>query len=124
MLALHTKNNVRDTLHFTEALCVLVVGHFDMFVLSPSDLDDETGGRELNEPQRKVTTVGIVIVRLQVADAAAIVLELPLNEKIGMGRRRQVKTIFVFPGSLVVERDLEVFTAGLINRCPAPCKGL
>ena len=40
--ALHAKNNVHDALHFTEALRVQVIGHFNVFVGRPIDLKGET----------------------------------------------------------------------------------
>ena len=48
---------------------------------------------------------------LDVADAAIIILELTLNEKIGLIGGRQIQVIVA--GVLVIERDLEVFVAGL-----------
>ena len=58
--------------------------------------------------------VGIVIVGLDVTDAAIIILELTLNEKIGVIGERQIQ--IVVAGVLVIERDLEVFAAGLSDR--------
>jgi len=39
--ALHAKNNMHDALHFTEPLRVQVVGHLDVFVVRPGDLEGE-----------------------------------------------------------------------------------
>jgi hypothetical protein len=61
-----------------------------------------------------VAGVGIVIEGLDVADAAIIILELTLNEKIGLIGGRQIQVIVA--GVLIIERDLEVFTAGLSDR--------
>ena len=83
-LALHAKNDLNDALHVTEPLRVQVVGNLNVFVVCPGDLEGKACGRELNEPQAEVARVGIVIVALDVADAAIIVLKLTLNEKIGM----------------------------------------
>jgi hypothetical protein len=58
--------------------------------------------------------IGIVIVGLDVAEAAVIVLKLPLNDKIGVIGSRQVKVIVA--GGLAIERDLEVLAAGLCDR--------
>ncbi len=63
-----------------------------------------------------MTGVGIVIVGLDVANVPVIVLKLTLNEKIGVGRRRQIKIIVVCAGGLAIKRDLEVFAAGLSDR--------
>jgi len=52
-----------------------------------------------------------VIVGLDIADAAVIVLKLTLNEKIGVLRPRQIQVIVA--RGLAIERDLEVFAAGL-----------
>ena len=54
---------------------------------------------------------GIVIVGLDVTDAAIIILELTLNEKIGLIGERQIQ--IVVAGVLVIKRDLEIFAAGL-----------
>src|SRR5712691_11113684 len=80
----HAKNDVYDAFDFTETLGVEVVGHLDVFVVLPGDLEGEACGCELNEPQAEVAGVGIVIEGLYVADAAIIILELTLNEKIGL----------------------------------------
>jgi hypothetical protein len=61
-----------------------------------------------------VASVGIVIVGLDVTDAAVIVLKLTLNDKIGVIGSRQVKVIVA--GGLAIERDLEVLAAGLGDR--------
>ena len=80
----HAKNDVHDAFDFTETLRVEVEGDFDVFVVLPGDLEGEACGCELNEPQAEVAGVGIVIEGLDVADAAIIILELTLNEKIGL----------------------------------------
>jgi hypothetical protein len=96
-------------------LRVQLVSHFDVFVVSPGHLEREVCGCELNEAEPEVTGVAIMIVGLDVANAVVIVLKLALNEKIGVGGRRHIK-IIVVAGSLAIERDLEVFPAGLSDR--------
>src|SRR6266700_4354455 len=110
----HAKNDVQDAFHFTETLRVEVEGDFDVFVVLPGDLEGEPCRCEVNEPQAVVAGVGIVIEGLDVADAAIIVLELTLNEKIGLIAGRQIQVIIA--GVVVVERDLEVLAAGLSGR--------
>ena len=90
---MHAKNNVHDALHFTEPLRVQIVGHLDVFVVRPGDLEGEARGCELNKPQAEVASVGIVIVGLDVANAAVIVLKLTLNDKIGVIGPRQIEVI-------------------------------
>jgi hypothetical protein len=46
--ASHAKNDVHDALHFTEPLRVKVVGHLDVFVVRPGDLEGEACGSELD----------------------------------------------------------------------------
>jgi hypothetical protein len=82
--ALHTKNDVDDALHLIEPLRVQVVGHLDVLMVLPGDLEGEARGREPYEPQPEVARIGVVIVGLDVTDASVIVLELPLNDKIGL----------------------------------------
>jgi hypothetical protein len=62
VLVLHTKDNPHDSLHLTELLRVQLVSHFDVFVVSPGDLEREVCGCELNEPEPEVTGVDIMIV--------------------------------------------------------------
>ena len=58
--------------------------------------------------------VGVVIVGLDVADIAVIVLKLTLNDKIGVIGPRQIKVVVA--GGLVIERDLKVFVARFSDR--------
>jgi hypothetical protein len=104
------KDDVHDGFDFTETLRVEVEGDFDVFVVLPGDLEGEACGCELNEPQAVVAGVGIVIEGLDVADAAIVILELTLNEKIGLIGGRQIQVIVA--KVIVIERDLEVFAAG------------
>ena len=61
-----------------------------------------------------MASVSVVIVGLDVADAAVIVLELTLNDKVGVIGSRQIKVIVA--GDLAIERDLKVLVAGLPDR--------
>jgi hypothetical protein len=61
-----------------------------------------------------VARIGVVIVGLYVADASVIVLELPLNDKIGVFVVRQLELIIA--GVLVVERDCKVLATGSSGR--------
>ena len=111
---MHAKNDVHNALHFTQPLLVQVVGHLDVFVVRPGDLEGETCGCELNEPQAEMAGVGVVIVGLDVADTAVIVLKLTLNDKIGVIGPRQINVVVA--GVLVIERDLKVFVARFSDR--------
>jgi hypothetical protein len=110
----HAKNNVHDAFDFTETLRAEGEGDLDVFVVLPGDLEGEACGCELNEPQTIVAGVSIVIKGLDVGDAPIIVLELTLNEKVGLIRRRKIQLIVA--GVLVIERDLEILAAGLSDR--------
>src|SRR6266478_2001435 len=109
-LALHTKNDVHDALHLSEALRVQVVGRLDVFLVGAGELEREACRCELNEPQAEVASVGI-FVGLDVADAAVVVLKLTLNDKTGVIVPRQIKVVVA--GGLAIERDLDVLVAGL-----------
>ena len=61
-----------------------------------------------------MASVGIVIVGLDVADAAVIVFKLTLNDKIGVIGPRQIEVIAA--GGLAIKRDLEVLVARLSDR--------
>ena len=110
---MHTKNDVHNALHFTEPLRVQFVGHLDVFVVRPGDLEGEACGCELNEPQAEMAGVGVVIVGLDVADPAVIVPKLTLNDKIRVIGPRQINVVV---GGLVIERDLKVFVARFSDR--------
>jgi len=112
--ALHAKNDTNDAPHLIEPLRVQVVGHLDVLMVLPGDLEGEARGREPYEPQPEVARIGVVIVGLDVADASVTVLELPLNDKIGVLVARQIEVIVA--GVLAVERDLEVLVAELPDR--------
>src|ERR1700681_2592081 len=77
--ALHAKNDANDALHLIEPLRVQVVGHLDVLMVLPGDLEGEARGREPYEPQPEVARIGVVIVGLGVADASVTVLDLPVN---------------------------------------------
>ena len=79
---MHPKNDVHDALHVIEVLRVQLVGHFDVVVVCSGDFECEARGRKLEEPQREMAGVGIVIVCLDIADTSVIVLELTLNDEI------------------------------------------
>jgi hypothetical protein len=78
---------VHNAPHLTEPLCTQFVGHLNIFVLLPDDLESETSGCELNESQAGVTGIGIMVVGFDVADTTIIVLELTLNDEIVLGAR-------------------------------------
>jgi hypothetical protein len=61
-----------------------------------------------------VARIGVVIVGLDVADASVVVLELPLNDKIGVFVARQIEVIIA--GILAFERDLEALVVELTDR--------
>ena len=111
---LQAKNDVHNALHFNELLRVQVVGHLDVFVVRPGDLEGKACACELNKPQAEMAGVGVVIVDLDVADTAVIVLKLTLNDKIGVIGPRQIKVVVA--GGLVIERDLKVLVAELSGR--------
>ena len=58
--------------------------------------------------------IGVVIVGLYVADGSVIVLELPLNDKLGVFVVRQLEVVVA--GVLVVERDRKVLATGPSDR--------
>jgi hypothetical protein len=82
--ALHAKNDVDDAPHLAELLRVQVVGHLDVLMVLPGDLEGKARGREPYEPQLEMARIGVMIVGLDVADTSVIVLELPLNDQIGV----------------------------------------
>ena len=105
---------MHNALHFNELLGVQVVGHLDVFVVRPGDLEGKACACELNKPQAEMAGVGVVIVGLDVADTAVIVLKLTLNDKIGVIGPRQIKVVVA--GGLVIERDLKVLVARTLRQ--------
>ena len=108
---MQAKDDVYDALDLIEALRVQLVGYLDVVVGCSGDFECKECGRKLKEPQREVPGVGIVIVCLDIADTSVIVLELTLNDEIGAVVHRGIEIIDT--GGLAIERDLEVFVAGL-----------
>ena len=92
---------MHDALHFTGSLRIQFVGHLDVFMVGSGDLEREACGCEFDQLQPEVASIGVVIVGLDVADAAVIVLELTLNDKIGVIGSRQIKVIVA--GDLAIE---------------------
>ena len=64
------------------------VGHLNHSIFRPVDLESEPCGAELNKPEPEVTRVDVGGVRPDIANAAAIILELALNEQVGLEGRR------------------------------------
>ena len=91
-----------------------VVGHLDILMVLPGDLKGEARGREPYESQPEVARIGVVIVGLDVADAAVSGLELPLEDKIGGFVARQSEVIVA--GIFVVELDREIPVGKLTDR--------
>ena len=60
------------------------MGHLNHSIFRPVDLEGELCGRELDEAEPEVTCVSVGVVCLDVADAAVVVLEQPLNEQVGL----------------------------------------
>jgi hypothetical protein len=58
---LHPKYNLYDALDLTKLLRVQVIGHLDVLVFRPRDLEEEACRCELNELQAEVACVGIMI---------------------------------------------------------------
>jgi hypothetical protein len=92
---LHAKNDVDDAPHLVELLRVQVIGHLDVFMVLPGDLKGESRGRKPYKPQPEVTRIGVLIVGLDVAEASVIVLELPLNNKIGSSTPDRLKSLLL-----------------------------
>lgn len=61
----------------------------------PGDLEGESRGRKPYKPQPEVTRIGLLIVGLDVAEASVIVLELPLNNKIGSSTPDRLKSLLL-----------------------------
>jgi len=81
--ALHAKNDVHDALNVIEPLRVQVVGHLDVLMVHPGDLEGEACGREPYEPQPEVAGIGIVIVGSMLAHCRPFIVlkTAELNDK-------------------------------------------
>jgi hypothetical protein len=86
--ALHAKDDVNYALHPAEPRRVERVGDLDHSIVRPVDLKGEPCGSEFNEAEAEVAGVLVGVVCLDVADAAVVVLELALNEQVGLEGRR------------------------------------
>ena len=108
---MQAKDDVSDALDVIAALRVQLVGYLDVLVGCSGDFECKACGCKLKEPQRKVPGVGIVIVRLDIADTFVIVLELTLNDEIVAVVHRGIEIIDI--GGFAIERDLKILVAGV-----------
>ena len=111
---LRSEDDAHDALHVAEPLGVKVVGDLDVFMRRSGDLESKPRAGELDQLQAEVACERIVIVGLDVADAAVILFELSLNEEVGAIGSGRIDSIVT--GVFTVERDLEIFVTGLSDR--------
>jgi hypothetical protein len=64
-----------------EAACTEPEGGLHQSVLGPANLEGEASGSEFDKPEPEVAGVAVGIVGLEIADAAVVILELPLKQR-------------------------------------------
>lgn len=81
---LHAKDDLNDTQYVPEPQGAELVDHLDVAILLSVNLESEPGWSELDEAQAEMTSVGLGIMRLDVADTTIVVFELALDERVGL----------------------------------------
>jgi hypothetical protein len=92
----YAKNKMHNALNFTKPLRIQAVGRLDVFIVRPAISKARRAGANSMSCRRK-STAGIVILGLDVADAAVVVLKLALNEKIRLACTLPARRWFTQP---------------------------
>jgi hypothetical protein len=112
-LTLDAENDANDALDRPQPLRIEHEGYLNPAIRRSVDVEHEPPGGELDQSEPEVSGIRVGLVRLDVANATIIVLELALNEEIGFHWHRQIEL-----GARVVriERDLEIQVSELVGR--------
>jgi hypothetical protein len=108
----HIENDTSDTLDLLKPLWSEREGNFDSALRRSVNVEDKPRRSELDQVQAEVSGIPVGLMRLDIADASMVILELALNEEIGLQWRRQIK---VSVRILRVERDLEVLIDEVVD---------
>jgi hypothetical protein len=100
-VTLNAENDANDALDLPEPLRIEDEGYLNPAIRRPVDVEREPRGGELDQTEPEVSGIPVRLVRLDVANATIIVLELALNEEVGFHWRRQIEV-----GARVVRIEL------------------
>jgi hypothetical protein len=78
------KNEANDALDLLEPLRIEREGYFNPEIRRPIDVEHEPRRSKLDQAELEVPSIPVGVMRLDVANAAIIVLELALNEEVGL----------------------------------------
>jgi hypothetical protein len=111
--SLHIENDTNDALDLLKPLWSEREGNFDPAIHGSVNVEDEPRRSEFDQAHTEVSGTPVGLVRLDIADASIVILELALNEEIGLQWCGQIK---VRARVLRVERDLEVLIGEVVDR--------
>jgi hypothetical protein len=78
----HAEDNAQDALDHAEPPRIECEGNIGLATCRPADFQQKPRCGELGQVQPEVPGIGVRLVRLDIADAAVLVLELALNESV------------------------------------------
>jgi hypothetical protein len=82
LLPPHPENEANEALDLSEPLRIERKGYFNPAIRRPVDVEHEACGTELDQAEPEVPDIPVEFRRLDVTNAAIIVLELALNEEV------------------------------------------
>jgi hypothetical protein len=80
----HIENDTNDALDLLKPLWSEREGNFDPAIRRSVNVEDEARRSEFDQAHTEVSGVPVGLVRLDIADASIVILELALNEEIGL----------------------------------------
>jgi len=80
----HIENDTNDALDLLKPLWSKREGNFDPAIRRSVNVEDEPRRSEFDQAHTEVSSIPIGLVRLDIADASIVILELALNEEIGL----------------------------------------
>jgi hypothetical protein len=80
----HIENDTNDALDLLKSLWSEREGNFDPAIRRSVNVEDEPRGSEFDQAHTEVSGIPVRLVRLDIANASIVILELALNEEIGL----------------------------------------
>jgi hypothetical protein len=80
----HIENDMNDALDLVNPLWSEREGNFDPAIRRSVNVEDEPRQSEFDQAHTEVSGILVGLVRLDITDASIVILELALNEEIGL----------------------------------------
>jgi hypothetical protein len=80
----HIENDTNDALDLVKPLWSEREGNFDPAIRRSVNIEDKPRRSEFDQVHMEVSGIPVRLVRLDIADASIVILELALNEEIGL----------------------------------------